>query len=401
MDIKECRAYVRQCIKNYPANSFILELDNYPLVKCVIIHNDNKAWGYFREDKNYISLDRSNNIATGFIYDSPKYKLSRIKNIYIISNDKEVQRVYNELIEEIVVNRNWHAYYLGGFFRCNPRLYTNLWDLCPKEEKLKITPFQIIYCHADITKDNIHKAFNLPIKYALLSLHNAYLDIHKLRLCANNNIPVELIHEVKFEITELADKYITHKLIPYLKDTEIFIDYIDYLNMRERFPESIIKDFPVHPALDRLESLHNKMIVLYNRESQKINALKNVDNNNRYKEHYYSKACKYEYSNKEYSIIACKRMEELVSEGNVLHHCVGSYIDSVSHGKEYILFLRKNTELELPYFTIDIDLNNNVRQIHGKYNCNINDEIRPFIEKWANKFNLDISNCNGVKGALG
>lgn len=401
MDIKECRAYVRQCVKDYPANSFILELDSYPLVKCVIIHNDHKTWGYFREGDDFISLDRSNKLAHDYIVNSSKYHHYDIENVYIISSNKEVKRVYEILITNICKKFHWQATYFNRFLKCNPRLITNLWDLVKSEDTLKISPWEMIFCQGDLTTDNIHKAFNLPVKYALIYLKSTYLTRDRLRLCANNNIPAELVAKIGYDISRISEKYITHKLVPYLCSEATFSVYLDYVNMRDQLPESIAKDFPIYPALEKLQNVHDRIIQVYYRESEKISALKNEENNTRYKENYYPKACEYEYSNDKYSIIACKSMEELTLEGTVLHHCVGSYINSVSHGKEYILFLRNNEKVDIPYFTIDIDLSNNVRQIHGKYNCNIDNELKPFIDEWAKKFNLDISNCNGVRCALG
>jgi len=97
-----------------------------------------------------------------------------------------------------------------------------------------------------------------------------------------------------------------------------------------------------------------------------------------------------------YSIIAVKELLDLVKEGRVLNHCVGSYVDSVSNGNEYILFLRKNDNVDIPFYTIDVTPDGKVRQIHGKGNCSITKEIKPFIDKWISKFKLDGSNYSGV-----
>lgn len=400
MDIKECRAYVNQCRKDYPPNSIIVELDNYPLIKCVVIHDDSKSWGYFREEHEHIALDRSNKPAVDFIVSSSKYSFRKIKNIYIISSNEEVKRVYTELFNSLCSGWSYSVCYLNEFFKWNPRLYTNLWDLSSRECTPKIGLWEITHCIADYTKPDIHKAFNLPVKYALIYLENVYISKRKLRLCADNNISPELVKYSASDLCRLEEKYISSKLIPYFKTRNGFCTYVDYLNMKDNLTEDMAKDFPTYPSIERLGDLHDKIVEVYHQELKKKDALKNQENNTRYKENYYSKACMYEYSNSEYSIIACKEMEDLVYEGNVLHHCVGTYINSVSHGHEYILFLRKNKSINTPYFTIDIDPNNNVRQIHGKYNCNIDDEIKPFIDEWAKKFNLNISSCNGVRCAL-
>jgi hypothetical protein len=110
----------------------------------------------------------------------------------------------------------------------------------------------------------------------------------------------------------------------------------------------------------------------------------------------YPKAKEFELSDETYSVICPEQVTLLLSEGRILHHCVGSYINSVASGNEYILFLRKTSDPDTPFFTVNILPNKKVRQIHGRCNCNLPDEIKPFIKKWADKFGLDISNCNGV-----
>ena len=62
--------------------------------------------------------------------------------------------------------------------------------------------------------------------------------------------------------------------------------------------------------------------------------------------------------------------------------------------------MRKNNELDKPYFTIDVTPDKKVRQIHGFGNCNLTKELKPFVKVWADKFELDISNCSGVLCAL-
>lgn len=95
-----------------------------------------------------------------------------------------------------------------------------------------------------------------------------------------------------------------------------------------------------------------------------------------------------EYSESDYSILVPKELSELEIEGNVLHHCVGSYKENVAEGKEYILFLRENNNLNTPFYTIDIEPDGYIRQIHTFCNGNIQtdsnkDKIIEFLNHWA------------------
>lgn len=96
----------------------------------------------------------------------------------------------------------------------------------------------------------------------------------------------------------------------------------------------------------------------------------------------------YEFSNSTYSIIKPQIVQELDIEGNVLHHCVGTYKENIAKGDEIILFLRENNNLKAPYFTINLDTDGYIRQIHSRYNHDIADDpnaeaIYQFLLMWA------------------
>lgn len=94
-----------------------------------------------------------------------------------------------------------------------------------------------------------------------------------------------------------------------------------------------------------------------------------------------------EWSDGEYSIIVPDSLAELTVEGATLHHCVGSYKDSVAEHKEGIVFLRKSETPKLPFFTIDVAIGPNgkylIRQCHGNHNCNPSHELVEVLRKWA------------------
>lgn len=79
-------------------------------------------------------------------------------------------------------------------------------------------------------------------------------------------------------------------------------------------------------------------------------------------------AKRYFWEDDTYMIIPAGNCEELVAEGRTLHHCVGSsdiYMEKMADGKSWILFLRKKEDLEKPYYTIEIDMQDD--KIHQYY----------------------------------
>jgi hypothetical protein len=50
-----------------------------------------------------------------------------------------------------------------------------------------------------------------------------------------------------------------------------------------------------------------------------------------------------------------------MNEGRTLHHCVGRddyYMTKMAEGRSWILFLRKKEALDCPYYTVEINMQN-------------------------------------------
>lgn len=75
--------------------------------------------------------------------------------------------------------------------------------------------------------------------------------------------------------------------------------------------------------------------------------------------------------------------EELEQEGNVLHHCVGTYKDKHAEGRSAIFFIRRASEPEKPWYTLELNLKEmTVIQNRGKRNCARTEEVESFEKAW-------------------
>lgn len=79
-------------------------------------------------------------------------------------------------------------------------------------------------------------------------------------------------------------------------------------------------------------------------------------------------------------IVAPNDTEEIIEEGKELHHCVGSYIDSIIKGSENIVFLRDTKFPSDPYYTVDV-WNKQIRQVHCWGNGGIAKEEQERVER--------------------
>lgn len=88
------------------------------------------------------------------------------------------------------------------------------------------------------------------------------------------------------------------------------------------------------------------------------------------------------------------KLSELIDEGQALSHCVGGYIDQQTSGATSILFLRKKKEPEKPFYTIEVNPENRIVQIHGFGDCWLgnNPEAIPTVLKWIKKLGFICEN---------
>jgi hypothetical protein len=79
-------------------------------------------------------------------------------------------------------------------------------------------------------------------------------------------------------------------------------------------------------------------------------------------------------------------VDEIITEGHKLHHCVGTgrYIENMAIERCYILFIRNTNNPNKPFFTVAIQ-NERVLQCRGKHNCAMTNEVKRFINKWQKK----------------
>lgn len=109
----------------------------------------------------------------------------------------------------------------------------------------------------------------------------------------------------------------------------------------------------------------------------------------------YEKRIKMLENDGEYLIGMPKCSNDLTHEGSHLHHCVGGYINTVANGNTAIYFLRKASDPDTPWLTVEV-ANKTCRQIHGSCNAWMGSKDEyfaavPFLVYWFNKHGIE---CN-------
>ena len=139
---------------------------------------------------------------------------------------------------------------------------------------------------------------------------------------------------------------------------------------------------------DEIVRVHDILVELSNDERAKQDLIKQKTQQDRLDKINKKRQAKFEFLNSvedyDYIIVTPKKPVEVVNEGTILHHCVGGYVEEVCNGSTNILFLRKKSEPTKPFYTIEVNTQNRLIQVHGCCNKWLgNDpEAIPFMVDW-------------------
>lgn len=96
---------------------------------------------------------------------------------------------------------------------------------------------------------------------------------------------------------------------------------------------------------------------------------------------------KYEFSNRTYTILVPEKIEDILEEGQALHHCIDKkkeYFERINNQESYILFLRKTKKPDQPYYTLEVEPGGVIRQKRTEFDRQKKDieKASVFLKKW-------------------
>lgn len=89
----------------------------------------------------------------------------------------------------------------------------------------------------------------------------------------------------------------------------------------------------------------------------------------------------------DYAVVVPDKVADLIYEGNMLQHCVGSYVKNIIKSSTQIMFLRSKKERKDPLITMEVR-NDRVTQVRGQGNRLPDPEEAAAVSKFAKKFEL-------------
>ncbi len=174
---------------------------------------------------------------------------------------------------------------------------------------------------------------------------------------------------------------------------QLRITWEDYLNMAKRAKMDITKEQFYKPK--NIIEAHAKVITVLNKkdmEKEAANRLKEYPDINTV----CSELTKYEWSDDEYAIVAPKNIMDIFLEGTVLNHCIHRcdfYFDRISQREAYLMFLRRKSSIDTPWYTLEIEPNGTIRQKRttGDNQNKDLDAAIPFLKKWQQEIKKRLS----------
>lgn len=154
-------------------------------------------------------------------------------------------------------------------------------------------------------------------------------------------------------------------------DTRKLIEYIELCRVLEQAPQKV-----------------NNFMREYC-ETKKTYELRKTEFDNRkialnYAKH--NKAWEFEYGN--HIIVIPTSAQDIITEGQLMHHCVGGYVNSVIENDTYICFVRHKDNPTTPYITCQVHTNGCIGQYFLAYDRYISsDEDKEFYKVFQNYLN--------------
>lgn len=179
-----------------------------------------------------------------------------------------------------------------------------------------------------------------------------------------------------------------------MKSGEVLTTWSDYLAMAERFHMDT-QDAIIY-RVRKLRKRHDELVERCHSKSLAIKAGEILKNYPHVEQIYESIRDIYEYSDKVYSVVSPHCIEDVLREGENLHHCVGSsdrYWERIERRESYILFLRRSDNPEKAYYTLEIEPDGTVRQKRTMYDRQEADieDAKKFLKKWQKEVSKRIS----------
>ena len=166
---------------------------------------------------------------------------------------------------------------------------------------------------------------------------------------------------------------------------ETLTTWSDYLSLAKRLDYDT--DDEIVYKVRRLKQRHDELVDLCNSKDDALRAAEILQTFPNIEENLSAIKERYEFADEDYTVIVPTKIEQILSEGRALHHCVANidrYWDRIDRNESYVFFLRKSTSPLQAYYTLEVEPGGTVRQKRTMYDRQEKDidAASDFLRKW-------------------
>lgn len=178
------------------------------------------------------------------------------------------------------------------------------------------------------------------------------------------------------------------------KSKDILSTWSDYLNMARRL--NMDTGDAIIYRVSRLYQRHKELVERCQQMELSLQAAEILREYPHIEEIYRFIRGIYHYEDKKYMVLVPEKVEEIMTEGNTLHHCVNKtekYWERIERQESYIFFLRKTEAPDKAYYTLEVEPDGTVRQkrtMYDRQEADIEDATK-FLKKWQKEISKRIT----------
>ena len=298
---------------------------------------------------------------------------------------------------------------------CNPRGYLHLLSLVPPFERIQKANLPALELDCKNRPETVRGCLKAPFATNLTkALGLDTQRLRRLRKMRGDCVALDWLQYEKAQNTQYPDKviewfslnnikrssldFVMGKMSPiqiynYVRRqsaesgdsaSHVVMIWRDYLSMAASF--GINTDDAIIYRASKLRLRHDQLVLRAKMEDAAKRA-----NDLSAKHPAINKICKslskYEHTGDAYAVIAPKCIEEIYADGYALNHCLFRsevYWDRMEAHETYILFLRRRSAPDVPYYTLEIEPDGTVRQARTEFSRTDDEieQIKAYLKEW-------------------
>jgi len=248
---------------------------------------------------------------------------------------------------------NWRGKTLDRVLKVTRQELRNIW-----EAKIDLTPYAL-YLYHQSKKDGSNFTLQEAARFGQGRME---LYVDELKMLQQYTTLRKILNYVDKQFIKKNRNW-------YYAPSSVLTTWKDYLNDCRSLGEDLSSEAILFPT--NLHTAHQKTI---RKMKIKADAALNEKITKRLKV-----LDKFVFKTAEFIIRPAKSSIELLDEGKALSHCVGTYSKNYAEGKTDLFVIRRVSDPEKPFYTMEIK-NNQIIQVYGKKNCLPTKEVQTFIE---------------------